>query len=62
MMGRAEMIDPKELESLRNEVSRIQKIWKQRRSQCREMVGNIADGMEKKDEEICVGEEGKREG
>ena len=53
------MIDPKELESLQNEVNRIQKIWKQRRSQCREMVGNIADGMEKKDEDICVGEEGK---
>ena len=61
MMGRADMIDPKELESLQNEVNRIQRIWKQRRSQCREMVGNIADGMEKKDEDICVGEEGKTE-
>lgn len=50
------MIDPKELESLRNEVVRVQKIWRQRRSQCREMVGNIADSMEKKDQEVCVGE------
>ncbi|KAK8810245.1 hypothetical protein WA538_000745 [Blastocystis sp. DL] len=49
----AEMIDPKELESLRNEVVRVQKIWRQRRSQCREMVGNIADSMEKKDQEVC---------
>ena len=56
IISRAEMIDPKELESLRNEVVRVQKIWRQRRSQCREMVGNIADSMEKKDQEVCVGE------
>lgn len=55
------MIDPKELESLRNEVVRVQKIWRQRRSQCREMVGNIADSMEKKDQEVCVGEWGEYE-
>ena len=55
------MIDPKELESLRNEVNRAQKIWRQRRSQCREMVGTIADSMEKKDEEICVGRMGEYE-
>ena len=55
------MIDPKELESLRNEVVRAQKIWRQRRSQCREMVGNIADSMEKKDQEVCVGEYGEYE-
>lgn len=55
------MIDPKELESLRNEVVRVQKIWRQRRSQCREMVGNIADSMEKKDQEVCVGEYGEDE-
>lgn len=55
------MIDPKELESLRNEVVRVQKIWRQRRSQCREMVGNIADSMEKKDQEVCVGEYGEYE-
>lgn len=55
------MIDPKELESLRNEVVRAQKIWRQRRSQCREMVGNIADSMEKKDQEVCVGECGEGE-
>ena len=52
--GRAEMIDPKELEVLRTETSRIQKIWRQRRSVCREMIGNLADGMEKRDEEIAV--------
>lgn len=61
IMGRAETIDPKELESLRNEVNRAQKIWRQRRSQCREMVGNIADSMEKKDAEVCVGERGECE-
>lgn len=55
------MIDPKELESLRNEVVRVQKIWRQRRSQCREMVGNIADSMEKKDQGVCVGEYGEGE-
>lgn len=55
------MIDPKELESLRNEVVRVQKIWRQRRSQCREMVGIIADSMEKKDQEVCVGEYGEYE-
>ena len=55
------MIDPKELESLRNEVVRVQKIWRQRRSQCREMVGNIADSMEKRDQEVCVGEYGEDE-
>lgn len=55
------MIDPKELESLRKEVVRVQKIWRQRRSQCREMVGNIADSMEKKDQEVCVGEYGEYE-
>ena len=55
------MIDPKELESLRNEVVCVQKIWRQRRSQCREMVGNIADSMEKKDQEVCVGEYGEGE-
>ena len=51
---RAEMIDPKEFEVLRTEISRVQKIWRQRRSVCREMVGNLADGMEKRDEEITV--------
>ena len=54
LKGRAEMIDPKELEILRTEISRVQKIWRQRRSVCREMVGNLADGMEKRDEEITV--------
>ena len=55
LMGSAETIDPKELESLRTELSRIQKVWRQRRSQCREMVGNLAEGMDKKDSEVVVG-------
>ncbi|KAK8821820.1 hypothetical protein WA556_002265, partial [Blastocystis sp. ATCC 50177/Nand II] len=48
----SETIDPKELESLRTEVTRVQKIWRQRRNQCREMVGNLAEGMDKKDSEV----------
>lgn len=51
---RSETIDPKELESLRTEVTRVQKIWRQRRNQCREMVGNLAEGMDKKDSEVNV--------
>lgn len=52
--GSTETIDPKEIESLRTELSRVQKVWRQRRSQCREMVGNLAEGMDKKDSEVIV--------
>ena len=54
MMSRAETIDPKVIQSLRTEVTRLQKIWRQRRNQCREMVGNLAEGMDKKDSEVNV--------
>lgn len=53
-MNRAETIDPKELQLLQTEVTRVQKIWRQRRNQCREMVGNLAEGMDKKDSEVNV--------
>ena len=51
---RADVIDPKELDILRKEITKAQKIWRQRRGLCREMAGNLADSMEKKDEEIYV--------
>ena len=51
---RSETIDPKELEQLRVEIAKYQKLWRRRRSQCKEMIGTIADGLDKKDSEICV--------
>lgn len=65
------MIDPRELDVLRKEITKAQKIWRQRRGICREMAGNLADSMEKKDEEIyvekedvrsCVGNDWNRDG
>ena len=53
-INRADVIDPKELDILRKEITKAQKIWRQRRGLCREMAGNLADSMEKKDEEIYV--------
>lgn len=54
------MIDPRELDVLRKEITKAQKIWRQRRGICREMAGNLADSMEKKDEEIYVEREDVR--
>ena len=52
MSGRADVIDPQELENLRSEITRAEKIWRQRRSQCREVIGNMAEGMDKEDREV----------
>lgn len=46
------MINPEELSKLREEVNRAEKIWKQRRSKCREIIGVMAEGMEKRDDEV----------
>ena len=54
MINRGETIDPKEVERLRQEVAKVQKLWRQRRSQCKEMINNVADGLEKKPSEVCV--------
>lgn len=51
----ADTIDPKQLEILRSEISKLEKLWRKRRSQCKEMIGNIAEGLDKKDNEVCVG-------
>ena len=54
LICRGETIDPKEVERLRQEVAKFQKLWRQRRSQCKEMINNVADGLEKKPSEVCV--------
>lgn len=49
---RADVIDPAELANLRSEIARAEKIWRQRRSQCREVIGSMAEGMDKGDREV----------
>lgn len=52
MNGRADVIDPAELANLRSEITHAEKIWRQRRSQCREVIGSMAEGMDKEDREV----------
>ena len=52
MKGRADVIDPAELANLRSEITHAEKIWRQRRSQCREVIGSMAEGMDKEDREV----------
>lgn len=48
----AEKIDPKEFQLLQTEIGRLNKIWKDRRVQCKEKISMLADGLEKDDAEI----------
>ncbi|KAK8813227.1 hypothetical protein WA158_002819 [Blastocystis sp. Blastoise] len=45
-------IDKTELDSLQTNVNKYTKIWKQRRHMCMEGIKTLADGLEKKDQEV----------
>ena len=54
LWNRAETIDPKELESLRSEVSKYEKLWRKRRSLCKEKLAEMADNLDMKVAELNV--------